>query len=51
MGIISMAAGILIGRFTGFGVGGFSVSTFTEGLLMGLSRVPSLFCLATRRRG
>jgi len=50
IGMISMVAGILVGRFTGVEVGGFSVSAFAEGLLMGVSLVLNLFYLATRRR-
>jgi hypothetical protein len=50
IGSISLAAGILIGRFTGFEVAGFSISAFAEGLLMGLSLVLNLFYLVKRRR-
>ena len=50
IGMISMAVGILVGQFTGFEIGGFSVSAFAEGVLMGIALVLNLFYLATRQR-
>jgi hypothetical protein len=43
-GMISIARGILIGRFVHFEYSGFSVSDFVEGVLVGLSLVMNL-CL------
>jgi hypothetical protein len=37
MGMMSLALGILVGRFTNFDYAGFAVSDFVEGLLIGLS--------------
>ena len=37
IGMISMAVGILIGRFVEFEYAGFSVSSFLEGILIGMS--------------
>ncbi len=37
IGMISMALGILIGRFVHIEYSGFSVSDFVEGVLVGLS--------------
>lgn len=39
IGMISMALGILIGRFLQFEYLGFSVSSFLEGLFVGLALV------------
>jgi hypothetical protein len=50
-GMIFMVAGILIGQFTALEVAGFSVSAFTEGVLMGIALVLNLFYLVTLRRG
>lgn len=51
VGMISLSAGILMGQLTAFEVGGFSVSAFAEGLLMGVALVLNLYYLATIRRG
>ena len=49
IGMISMALGILIGRFLPFEYSGFSVSDFLEGVLIGLSLVMNLAYLISRR--
>ena len=49
IGMISMALGILIGRFLHFEYSGFSVSDFIEGVLIGLSLVMNLAYLMRRR--
>jgi hypothetical protein len=50
VGMMSLAIGILIGRFTHFEVSGFSVSDFVEGVLIGVSLVMNLFYLAKKAR-
>ena len=50
MGAISLAVGILIGRFLHFEYAGFSITDFTEGLLVGLSLVMNLTYLIRKRR-
>jgi hypothetical protein len=45
IGMISMALGILIGRFVKLEYSGFSVSDFVEGVLVGLSLVMNLVYL------
>jgi len=47
-GMISMALGILIGRFVHIEVSGFSVSDFAEGILVGLSLTMNLAYLILR---
>ena len=47
-GMISMALGILIGRFVHIEVSGFSVSDFAEGILVGLSLTMNLAYLTLR---
>jgi hypothetical protein len=42
IGMISLALGILIGRFVHFEYSGFSISDFIEGILVGLSLVMNL---------
>jgi hypothetical protein len=42
IGMISIALGILIGRFLHFEYSGFSVTAFVEGILVGLSLVMNL---------
>jgi hypothetical protein len=42
IGTISLALGILIGRFLHFEYAGFSVTDFVEGLLIGLSLVMNI---------
>lgn len=49
IGMISMALGILIGRFIHFEYSGFSVSAFVEGLFVGLSIVMNLAYLIRLR--
>jgi hypothetical protein len=50
IGMISLAIGILLGRFTDFEYLGFSISAFVEGILIGLSLVMNLFYLVRRSR-
>ena len=50
IGSISLASGILIGRFLHFELGGFSVTDFIEGILLGLSLVMNLAYLVRRRK-
>jgi hypothetical protein len=50
IGGISLALGILIGRFLHFEYSGFSVTDFTEGVLVGLSLVMNLAYLIRRRK-
>jgi hypothetical protein len=45
IGMISLAIGLLIGRFTTFEYSSFSISAFIEGVLIGLSLVMNLFYL------
>jgi hypothetical protein len=49
IGMISIAIGILIGRFVHFEYSGFSVSDFIEGVLVGLSLVMNLTYLIRQR--
>jgi len=49
IGMMSMALGILIGRFVQLEYSGFSVSDFMEGVLVGLSLVMNLAYLIRRR--
>jgi hypothetical protein len=49
IGMISMALGILIGRFTHFEYSGFSISDFLEGVLVGLSITMNLAYLIRLR--
>jgi len=48
IGMISIALGILIGRFVPFEYSGFSISAFVEGVLVGLSMVMNLAYLIRR---
>lgn len=50
IGMLSMALGILVGRFLHFEYLGFSVTDFTEGVLVGLSLVMNLTYLVLMRR-
>lgn len=50
IGMISLALGILIGRFLYFEYLGFSVTDFVEGVLVGLSLVMNVTYLVLRRR-
>lgn len=50
IGMISMALGILIGRFVEFEYSGFSVSRFVEGILVGLSLVMNVAYLIRIKR-
>jgi len=50
IGMMSLALGILVGRFTSFEYSGFSISAFTEGVLIGVSLVMNLFYLARKSR-
>jgi len=49
IGMISIALGILIGRFVHFEYSGFSVSDFVEGVLVGLSLVMNLAYMIRQR--
>jgi hypothetical protein len=42
VGMLSMAIGILIGRFLNYEYSGFSVTNFLEGVLIGISLVMNL---------
>ena len=50
IGMISMALGILIGRFVHFEISGFAVSDFVEGVLVGLSLTMNLAYLTLRSK-
>ena len=50
IGMISIASGILIGRFLYFEYLGFSVTDFVEGVLVGLSLVMNITYLVRKRR-
>jgi tetrahydromethanopterin S-methyltransferase subunit C len=50
IGMISLAIGILLGRFTSFEISGFSISAFVEGILTGLSLAMNLYYLVRRSR-
>jgi uncharacterized membrane protein len=50
IGMISIALGILIGRFLRFEYLGFSVTDFVEGVLVGLSLVMNVTYLVRKRR-
>ena len=50
IGMISMALGILIGRFVHIEISGFSISDFVEGVLVGLSLTMNLAYLALRSK-
>jgi len=49
IGMISLALGILIGRFLHFEYSGFSISDFIEGVLIGLSLVMNLTYMIRQR--
>jgi hypothetical protein len=50
IGMISLALGILIGRFLYFEYAGFSITDFTEGVLVGLSLVMNITYLIRKRK-
>ena len=50
VGMMLMAIGILIGRFTHFEYSGFSISDFVEGILTGVSLVLNLAYMVRRRK-
>jgi len=50
IGGISLASGILIGRFLHFEYAGFSVTDFMEGVLLGLSMIMNLAYLIRKRK-
>ena len=50
IGMISLAIGILIGRFLYFEIAGFSVTDFVEGILIGLSLVMNVAYLIRKRK-
>ena len=49
IGVMSLAIGVLIGRFLHFELSGFSVSDFLEGLFTGLSLVMNVVYLIRLR--
>ena len=52
IGMISIALGILIGRFLHFEYSGFSITDFVEGVLVGLSLVMNLtYLIRIRKKG
>ena len=50
IGMISLAIGILIGRFLHFEYAGFSITDFIEGILVGISMVMNLTYLIRKRK-
>ncbi len=50
IGMMSLAIGILVGRFTHFEYSGFSISDFVEGILTGVSLVMNLFYLVRKSK-
>ena len=50
IGGISLALGILIGRFLNFEYSGFSVTDFVEGVFIGLSLVMNITYQVIRRK-
>ena len=50
VGMMSMAIGILVGRFTHFEYSGFSISDFVEGILTGISLVMNLAYMIRKRK-
>jgi hypothetical protein len=50
IGMMSMALGILVGRFLHFEYIGFSVTDFVEGVLVGLSLVMNITYLVLKRK-
>jgi hypothetical protein len=50
IGMISLAIGILIGRFLHFEYAGFSITDFVEGILIGLSLVMNITYLIRKRK-
>ena len=50
IGMISIALGILIGRFLHLEYSGFSITDFAEGVLVGLSLVMNLTYLIRMRK-
>ena len=50
IGMISLAIGILIGRFLHFEIASFSVTDFAEGVLIGVSLVMNITYLVRKRK-
>ena len=50
IGMMCMAVGIFVGRFTQFVYSNFGISDFIEGLLLGVSLVMNLAYLVRRRK-
>ena len=50
IGMISLAIGILIGRFLHFEYEGFAVTDFVEGVLIGLSLAMNLAYMIRKRK-
>jgi hypothetical protein len=51
VGMISLALGLLIGQFLYFEVGGVVVTTFLEGILIGIALVMNFAYLVKTRMG
>ena len=49
-GMMTMALGILVGRFTYFEYSGFAISDFIEGILTGLSLTLNLAYMIRKRK-
>ena len=50
VGMMAMAFGILIGRFTHFEYSGFGISDFIEGILTGISITLNLVYMIRKRK-
>jgi hypothetical protein len=50
VGMMAMALGILIGRFTHFEYSGFAISDFIEGILAGISLTLNLAYMIRKRK-
>jgi hypothetical protein len=50
IGMMAMALGILVGRFTYFEYSGFAISDFIEGILTGLSLTLNLAYMIRKRK-
>ena len=50
IGMMSLAVGILVGRFSHFEFSNFAISDFVEGVLTGVSLVMNLYYLAIKSK-
>ena len=50
VGMMTMALGILVGRFTYFEYSGFAISDFIEGILTGISLTLNLAYMIRKRK-